>query len=163
MGRICHWDMTIKLKKGRFLKALQCFQSAPFEETLRDRMRIVSPQEIHLQSNTTRENCYGEDPTKALILALDADPEAVLEVELRQPSKQVISTQLSSLLEDNVVTFTGVFTSESFIIHRLVTPDESSASIRWQDRVMSGGSNCYYVRVTQANGHLAWSSPIWVG
>jgi len=163
MGRICHWDMTIKLEKGRFTKALRCFQSAPFEETLRDRMRIVSPQEIHLQSNTTRENCYGEDPTKAVILALDAEPEAVLEVELRQPAKQVIRTKLSKLLENNVVTFTGPFTSESFIIHRLVTPDESSASIRWQDRVSPKGPDCYYVRVTQANGHLAWSSPIWLG
>ena len=164
MGRICQWDMTIKLEKGRFLKALQCFQSAPFEETLRDRMRVVSPQEIHLQSNTTRENCYGEDPTKALVLTLDADPEAVLEVELRQPSKQVISTQLSSLLDDNVVTFTGVFTTESYILHRLVGPSDYAATVRWTDsRRDAEPGDYYYVRVHQRNGHLAWSSPVWVG
>lgn len=163
MGRICKWDMTIRLDRGRILRALACFQSAPFEEDLRDTMRLVSPRQVHLSSNTTRENCYAEDPTKAVILTLEADPEATLEVALEQPSKQVIRTPVGKLLEDNVVSFTGVFTSESLIIHRLVSPDEYAASIRWHDRRSTDESDFYYVRVTQSNGHLAWSSPIWVG
>jgi len=68
---------------------------------------------------------------------------------------------LQDLIEDNVVEFTGVFTSESFIVHRLIGPAEYQASIRWQDR--SPSADWYYVRATQHNGHLAWSSPIWVG
>ena len=37
------------------------------------------------------------------------------------------------------------------------------ASIRWHDRDKRTGADWYYVRVTQHNGHMAWSSPIWVG
>ena len=32
---------------------------------------------------------------------------------------------------------------------------------RWQDSGFSG-SGIYYVRVTQADGEQAWSSPIWI-
>ena len=68
------------------------------------------------------------------------------------------------LIADNVVTFTGPVTAESYIIHRIVGPDESSATIRWQDRRASTEQgDWYYVRVTQYNGQYAWSSPIWVG
>ncbi|UCC30010.1 MAG: hypothetical protein JSU86_17650, partial [Phycisphaerales bacterium] len=65
---------------------------------------------------------------------------------------------------DNVVTFTGVFTSESTIIHRLVGPSEYSADVRFHDpRPAADGPDWYYVRVKQHNGQLAWSSPMWVG
>ena len=63
-----------------------------------------------------------------------------------------------------MVTFTGVFTSESYIINRLISPSEYSATIRWNDRRPDAKSaDWYYARVTQHNGQLAWSSPIWVG
>ena len=66
---------------------------------------------------------------------------------------------------DNVVEFTGGFTTESFVISRLVGPSEYSATIRWQDRAAANrpAPDWYYVRATQHNGHIAWSSPIWVG
>ena len=54
MGRTAIWDMSIRLAGGRFLAAIPCFQSAPYEEDLRDRLRVVSDNEIRLESNTTR-------------------------------------------------------------------------------------------------------------
>lgn len=164
MGRICHWDMTVRIEGGKFRRALGCFQSAPFDESLRDRLRVVSEREIHLESNTTREECFAEDPTKSLVVELEGGPEAVLSVQLRKPVEQTVRARLADLIEDNVVTFTGVFTSESYIIHRLVGPGEYAANIRWHDRRdPSSGSDYYYVRVRQHNDQLAWSSPIWVG
>ena len=41
---------------------------------------------------------------------------------------------------------------------------EYSATVRWNDRRdPDDGPDWYYVRVTQHNGHVAWSSPVWVG
>src|SRR5690606_931431 len=127
----------------------------------RDRLQIVSPTELRLISCTTREDCFAEDPTKSLVMELDARPDAMLTLELGKPAEQTIRVALQDLIEDNVVEFPGVFTSESFIVHRLIGPAEYQASIRWQDR--SPSADWYYVRATQHNGHLAWSSPIWVG
>ena len=164
LGRICQWDMIIRIDGGRFLRAIPCFQSGPFDEALRDRLRIDSPARIHLQSYTSRVKCFGEDPTKAFICELEGGSETELSLELRKPAEQVVRARLADLVEENMVTFTGVFTSESYIVHRLVGPSEYSAKIRFHDRrPPEGGSDWYYVRACQQNGQMAWSSPIWVG
>jgi hypothetical protein len=164
LGRVCRWDMTLRIAGGKFHRALGCFQAAPFGEELRDRLQPVSETEVRLQAFTTREQCFAEDPTKSVICEVEGGPDAVLSVELRQPSEMTASARLADLVDDNVVEFTGGFTTESLIIHRLVGPSEYSATIRWHDRATAGrGPDWYYVRATQHNGHMAWSSPIWVG
>jgi hypothetical protein len=164
LDRICHWDMSIRLHGGTFQRAQGCFQNAPFGETFRDKLTLVSPTEIRLESPTARPGAYREDPTKAVVCDLEGRPEAELTVEVRQPVKKVITARLSDLIDSNVVTITGTFPSESFIIERLVGPNESSARVRWQDRrPQSGTADYYYVRARQQNGHVAWASPIWVG
>lgn len=165
LGRICDWEMTVLIHGGEFVNVLPCFQSAPFSEERRDAIRRVGPQELRLTSNTSRVKAYAEDPTKAFVLEIDAqDKLAELVFELTQPSRQTEKVSLRHLQEDNVVYFTGPFTSESVLVERLVGPSESSATLRWQDRRPGGGEgDWYYVRVQQHNNHMAWSSPIWIG
>ena len=164
LDRICQWDMTIRLKGATFQRAHGCFQHAPFGETFRDKLTLVSPTEIRLQSPTTRPGAYREDPTKAIVCDLNGGPHAELSVQIHQPTPQTVTAKLRDLVESNVVTITGRFPSESFIIERLVGPSETSARIRWQDRRERGKTaDYYYVRVRQHNGHVAWASPIWVG
>jgi hypothetical protein len=163
LGRTCQWDLSLRLDKGRFLQATPCFQSGPYEEEMRDRLRAISERELHLQSFTSRVQCYAEDPTKAVVCEIEGGPDSMLTLQLRQPVEQTVATRLGDLVEDNVVNFTGVFTSESFIVNRLVGPTEYAAKVRWTDRRPNADADWYYVRVTQHNGQLAWSSPIWVG
>jgi len=164
LGRICDWEMNIKIDNGTIARSLPCFQAAPFDEERRDRLRIVSENEVHLSSATTRVQCFGEDPTKSLVLEIEGEPDAVLSVELKQPAEQSLSAKLEDLANDNVIEFTGPFTSESFVLGRLISPSEYSAQVRFSDRrTGEDAPDWYYVRVTQHNGHMAWSSPIWVG
>ena len=164
LGHTCLWEMVVRIDGGRFRRVIPCFQSAPFEEELRDQLRPVSPTEIRLTSYTSRVKCFAEDPTKAVVCELEGGPDAELSVELSKPVEQTVRARIGDLAKDNVVTFTGAFTSESYIIHRLVGPTEYSADVRFRDRRdPDQGSDWYYVRVTEKNGHMAWSSPIWVG
>lgn len=165
LGRVCPWDITLRIANGKFLRALPCFQAAPFGEELRDRLEVVAADEIRVRASTTREHCYAEDPTKAVICEIEGTPESVLTIETRQPTAKTVSAKLSQLVEDNLVEFTGGFTTESFILSRLVGPSEYAASVRWHDRAEPAAAtpDWYYVRVTQHNQHLAWSSPFWVG
>ena len=41
-------------------------------------------------------------------------------------------------------------------------PSESVADFTYVDAKAGKGESWYYVRVTQADRNLAWSSPIWV-
>ncbi|MBC8872512.1 MAG: hypothetical protein H8E44_24020 [Planctomycetes bacterium] len=164
LGRTCLWDMDVRIDGGQFTAAVPCFQSAPYEEDLRDRLRIVSPTHLHLASYTSRVKCFAEDPTKAIVCELDAGPDAVMSITLRKPCEQTVKTRLADLKNDNQITFTGGFTTESFMIHPLLAPEEYTADLRFQDRRPADqGTDWYYVRVTEKNGHMAWSTPIWVG
>ncbi len=165
LGRICDWDIRVSIEGGRFLHAIPCFQTAPFSEDRRDRLKVISDQELHLVSHTSRVNSYSEDPTKAVILEMQIDqPDATLTVSLKQPNAQQRSVPLRDLQEDNTIDFTGTFTAESFMLERLVGPSERSARLRWQDRrPRRAEPDWYYVRVQQHNNHMAWSSPVWIG
>jgi hypothetical protein len=41
-------------------------------------------------------------------------------------------------------------------------PRKPQVTLSYQDREPLRGETCYYIRVQQADGQLAWSSPIWV-
>ncbi len=164
LGQTCQWDFTIGIHNGRFLRAVPCFQSGPFEEHLRDELRVASPHKVVLRSYTSRLKCFAEDPTKAIVCEFDGGPDAILSVRLNAPAQREIRAPLATLTKDNVVTFMGGFTTESVIIHPLIGPASYDATVRYCDkRTSNGNEDWYYVRVTETNGQMAWSSPIWVG
>ena len=43
-----------------------------------------------------------------------------------------------------------------------LAPDDLDVSAQFEDALVLSGPNYYYVRVTQRDGHRAWSSPVWV-
>jgi hypothetical protein len=165
LERVCEWKMEIRIRGGRVVGLERCFQSGPFGEEIRDQARQVSDDRITLHSFTSRRQAYLQDPTKAIILDIDAQENAQIELQVESPASLTRTIPLGSLVDDNDVTFTGVFTSESIRLHRLVFPEESSCRIRWEEkrREETQSGDLYYVRVRQHNGHYAWSSPVWVG
>ena len=49
-----------------------------------------------------------------------------------------------------------------FKVHRGARLEDLTEEIEFTDAQAEGPCDFYYVRVTQRNGHRAWSSPIWV-
>jgi hypothetical protein len=43
-----------------------------------------------------------------------------------------------------------------------VTTNQQEASVHYQDRQAGRGTHYYYVRIEQADGQMAWSSPVWI-
>ncbi len=163
LERICLWDVRISISGGRFTGAEKHFQSGPFAEELRDRLKQISENSLHLKSYTSRKQAYLEDPTKAIILEIEAEPDAKLILEFNKPSIKRIEVSLADLLFENRVFFTGVFTSESFILHRLTLQDEYKVELQGEDDTCDpASSDMYFLRVRGHNNQWAWSSPIWV-
>ncbi len=50
--------------------------------------------------------------------------------------------------------------NNTFLLTR--SPGTSEYSFQYVDNSLAKGESYYYVRVQQADGELAWSSPIWV-
>jgi hypothetical protein len=162
MARVCDWEATVRLTGARLRAVTPCFQSGPFEEERRNRILARDERSCRFRLYTSRRQAFEERPTNALVLEIEGGREARLELSLTRPKEMKVGATLGELAESNLIEFTGPFTSESFLIHRLVTRDLYEARYRFKDGGKRGTPDWYVVRVTQANGHQAWSSPIWV-
>lgn len=52
--------------------------------------------------------------------------------------------------------------ARKLVIHRAIPSDDYGATHTFRAVTLPAGVNALYVRVTQRNGQMAWSSPIWV-
>ena len=159
--RTADWLIDARLQGGRFRTYMPCFQSGPMDEERRNKVLEFDERQCRWQSYTCRQGSFAEIPTNAVVFEIDGRPDSVLYLELESPIGKSLKYTLGDLARSSAVEFAADFPCESFIIHRLAPEAMYAAEFDLTD---TGSSNdFYYVRVTQANGHMAWSSPIWVG
>ncbi|MCY4586527.1 MAG: DUF3604 domain-containing protein [Bryobacterales bacterium] len=162
MTRIADWDATITVTNGKIASLTPCFQSGPFDEDRRDHVVERKESSCRVRLFTSRKQAYEEKPTKSVLLEIIGGRDAVIRLAVSKPAPLQFQRTLGELAENSEVEFTGPFTAESVLIHRLVTPELYNARFRHSDYGRAGRADYYYVRATQANGHQAWSSPFWV-
>lgn len=162
MTRICDWQFNVAVKNGKIVSATPCFQSGPFDENRRNKLMMLDEKSCEITSYTSRKQAYEERATNSIILEIQGSPQTELTLQLTNPCVLSIEKSLQQLTESSAVTFTDAFTSESVLIHRLVFYEHYQTEFEFTDKLGSDMTDWYYVRVMQANGSLAWSSPIWV-
>ncbi|MHC4331048.1 MAG: hypothetical protein ACYSWW_23320, partial [Planctomycetota bacterium] len=162
MARVCDWQFKATVTDGKIVSATPCFQSGPFDEQRRNRITAVDQSSCEVTSYTSRMKAYEERATNSIILEIQGSPETKLAVVLTQPANMAFAKSLKQLAESSHVEFTGPFTSESLLLHRVVFVENYQTEFDLGDRRTTKESDWYYVRVVQSNGSLAWSSPIWV-
>ncbi len=161
MPRTCDWRLRLSLDGASIRRVVPAWQAGPYEERRRDRVLARGERSCEWRSFTSRAQAFAEDPTKAMLFEFDGPESAVVRLEVIEPAPRVIERTLGELARNSATEFTGPFTSENVQIERLVAPASYEASLDITDE--GDGGDWYYVRVTQANGQMAWSSPIWVG
>ncbi len=162
MARVCDWQFKATVTDGKIVSATPCFQSGPFDEQRRNKIAAVDQSSCEVTSYTSRMKAYEERATNSVILEIQGSPETKLAVALAQPAEKTFAKSLKQLAESSHVEFTGPFTSESLLLHRVVFAENYQTEFDLGDRRTTKESDWYYVRVVQSNGSLAWSSPIWV-
>jgi hypothetical protein len=161
MNRTVDWEMQCRIKNGKLLDVSPCFQSGPFDEKRRNKLIEKTEDSCRVQSYTSRTDAYAERATNSVVLRIAGEPGSSIELEVTKPAKMSYRKTFRELVESSDVAFTGAFQEESVLVHRLVTPDLFRARFQVKDRG-TGGTDYYYARVIQTNGHQAWSSPIWI-
>jgi hypothetical protein len=162
MERICDWKFAIEITGGKILSATPCFQSGPYDETRYNELSS-SENSCGVTSYTSRKQAFAEQATNSIILEIQGTPGTELLLNLEKPQKLIAKKAFKDLEKSNEIVFTGPFTSESLMVHRLVFHENYYAEFDFEDRDPGKSTDWYYARVTQANGSLAWSSPVWVG
>ncbi len=161
MAKICDWDMEAAVSNGKILSVTPCFQSGPFDELRRNTVDWTESN-CKVISYTSRNQAFAEKATNSIILEVRGSAETVLTLTLHQPSEKVIIKTFEELEKSNSILFTGPFTSESLAVQRLVFHDHYFTEFKYEDPSPANPGDYYYARVTQSNGSLAWSSPVWI-
>lgn len=162
MTRVCDWEISASIEGGKLRAAHPCFQSGPFDERRRNRIVERGENSVRIVSYTSRADAHAQRATNSVVLHVSGGEDAVLEVSLAKPAVRKYRKTLRELARYNDLEITGPFQSETILIHRLVTPEFFRLSYEVPDQGRRGTTDWYYARVCQANGHQAWSSPIWV-
>ncbi len=160
--RICDWEISARVQGGKITGLMPGFQSGPLAEDRRNRIAGSTPGGFELTSYTSRLDAFAERATNLVAIRIDGGPETRITLKLTRPTAMTISKTLAELLGENEVAFTGPFPDESLILHRPVAAVNAGCSFGFTDTGDGSRDDWYYVRVTQRNGQLAWTSPVWV-
>jgi hypothetical protein len=163
MTRVADWIVCFELEGGAFEDVHPCFLPGPLDEKRRDRIVERKERTLRLESFTALRQQVDDVSQKAVVLKVRGGPETKLKITVESPGKGELIQSLGQLSESGEMLFTGDFPKESAMVHRLVFADHYHTEFEIRDRGEGGGPDYYYSRVIQANGQLAWSSPIWVG
>ena len=141
------WDGSVNLSKGRFESAKNYSMDTPDEG-----IAVFSDQRIEWKSKT------GGD-WDGVIVQVNADQDAVLTITTPQISSSVGWGELSV----NPLCIKDVDPLRELEVLRLPTQMPSpNGEFEFKDEAYKKGWNAYWIRVRQIDGHMAWSSPIFV-
>jgi hypothetical protein len=161
-GGTADWRFKLEVAGGK-IEALQtCFTPGPLEERRRDRILTRAADAVEVESFTAVRQQVDDYCQKAIVLRLAGGPATRIRVACERPSKCELVQTLGQLEQSSEMIFTGPFPLESAMLHRVVFAPNSECSFTVEDEDPGSSVNWYYVRVRQANGEMAWSSPIWV-
>ncbi len=162
MARTRDWQFRVVVGDGRIVSATPCFQSGPFDEERRNKITAIDDESCEVISYTSRMQAYEQRATNSIILEIMGSPRTKLTIAPTRPAEMAITKSLKQLSESSDTKFTGPFTSESVLLHRVVFSENYRTEFEFTDKRGAEGTDWYYVRVVQSNGSLAWSSPIWL-
>jgi hypothetical protein len=161
LDHITDWCFDIRLSHGRINRFFPCLQSMPFDESRRHQFVRDGERGLLVTSYTARKNAYRENPNQSVVLDLECSPDSTLELTLKRPASVTTTTPVARLLARSHNLFVGPFPRESYQWHRIVPLAASSLSGRVTLPVPESRSYVY-LRAKQKNGHLAWTSPLFI-
>lgn len=161
-GGTADWDFRLEVEGGRIESMQTCFATGPLDEFRRDQVLSRSGRHIHVKSYTALRQQVDDYSQKAIVMRIEGDPGTRVRAICTKPKPCSLVQTLGQLSESNEMLFTAPFPWESAMLHRLVFADNYETRFTFEDEDSGDSANWYYVRVVQANGDLAWSSPVWV-
>lgn len=161
-GGTADWRFRIEIEGGR-IEALQtCFAPGPLDERRRDRVVSREASAVEVESFTALKQQVDDFAQKAIVLRVMGGPNTRVRVACEKPRRCELTQTLAQLERSSETLYTGDFPLESAMLNRVAFADHAQTAFTVDDEDGGAAVNWYYARVFQANGQMAWSSPIWV-
>ncbi len=180
---IFDWEGALAVEDGEIQAVMPCFSSDPFDEHRRKRILEQDASRCRWQSCTSRGGMFASRNTfsahsanDALCLEVRGSEATRIEIDLHCQTRQsLFATSVDWSTANNFSDQKRTFTigelldgSQGFRMekvpasvkmHRAVP--EAFYTMSREYRRPDNDDGFYYLRVTQENGQMAWSSPIW--
>ena len=163
-----HWDGLVSLSEGRILDMQTCFRGAAFtspqpgETEFKTRVNRVlnhDDRQVTLDLYSVKNPNVLTPAMQGIILDVEMPRDASVTVETRGHR---FSYTLDELLEGARADFLRGWLSEAVQFERAVPEGGFCVGTVMTDTKQERDTDYYYVRVRQADGQWAWTSPIWV-
>lgn len=161
---ITKWDILLKCEKGGIDDMVPAFCGGPASVTETNMLDRVDNTTWRIASYTSRKNIF---PVNSISFFWDGDPDAEIRFDIAVEHEnssfhQQMVLNKSDLTDKDVYQAAfDRFSSPKLKIHALVPPEEYAFSAKLNDAAAKPG-DFYFLKVTQQNGQMAWTSPIWI-
>jgi len=146
-GRALDWGGTLRVHGGSVTGAENYAIDHPLDGITR----------WDESSVTWRSHTVGD--WDGFVVDLDADEDATLDVQTAAMSFNIALREIGR----DGYRLTGDLLEQQLVVSRLSPrPGQREARFEWRDDAPAKGVNPYWIWVTQADGEMAWSSPIYV-
>ena len=162
---ITKWKMKVRCENGRVENLIPAFCGGSASAVEMNTITELSDGSWSINSYTSRKNAH---PVNFVTFFLSGDMNAAihLDVEIEHEDvryeRQIIATKLDLLEKDVYSAAFDKFSSPKIKVHALIPSNEYAFNSELMDEPAKTG-DFYYLKATQRNGQMAWSSPIWIG
>jgi hypothetical protein len=166
---LTHWKLSLEVAGATIRAAMPCLRSRPFLPDDRPGLKELTSTRCCWEAHTTQRyavegiQCFEDSNAQGMAVEIEGPPEAEVVLRVLEPEDKVIATTLAELAGSSKIEPLGPLAGGWAVLHRLVLPGEYGVQAEYLDHAAQAtGPDYYYLRVTQANGQMAWTSPVWV-
>ncbi|MBB30928.1 MAG: hypothetical protein CME25_18720 [Gemmatimonadetes bacterium] len=185
--QIFDWEGGVTIAGGRLKRAVPCFTSDPFDEHRRKRITNLDEHTCNWQSHTSRGGVFNTrngvsacSANDAICLEVEGTKDTRVQIEFHCKTRESIvatpadwmianasSTQERSYSISELLSGRDGFRMGQapswVLVHRALDSNRYTLEGSYQHQGDPGEPAFYYLRITQENGQMAWTSPIWFG
>lgn len=167
-GVTTHWDARFGIEAGTILSVEPRFRGseivAPQDEEpdayAFSTCERVAPNEVRVRTRTDANSTTSTPGMQGVCLEVEMSPHGRVYADF---GSRRVSHTLAELVGGSRTGYLGGFVSPAYRFARATLREEYETTLEFADRRdQTTARDWYYVRVCQANGQWAWSSPIWV-
>lgn len=159
---ITKWKIKLSCGNGIIDNMVPAFCGGSASVTEMNMLNKIDESTWEISSYTSRKNV---NPVNSVSFFLkgDMDTKIHLDIEGESPSfkKQLLLTKTDLLDKDVYETAFNKFSSPKIKVHALISSNEYSFSDEFADDTAMP-RDFYFLKITQQNGQMAWTSPIWI-
>ena len=160
---LTEWDIRLDLDGAELLEAIPCFRGGAGSSELVNELIEISEHHFRLRAFTSRRNT---GPTSEIVVRARGKANSVVRVEATTrrdstPGGATLRSSLGDLSDsDSWARISDTFSAPKLRLARAHPAADFQRNGVWTDPT-PGPNDSYMLKVSQANGHLAYSSPIW--